>query len=343
MFDIPNNQLMLRQAVKLGVTYWDTADCYGGGRSEKGIGRYFTRRPQDRDKVFLVTKSDDFDPDGMTRLLVRSLERMNTTYVDLYFLHGVSRTRQFDDRQRRWAEAAKAAGKIRLFGFSTHSNMEDLMLWAADSGWIDGIMMTYNYRLMQTERMRDAVAACTAAGIGLTAMKTQADSFWRDVGDDSREAQDLVDRFVDRGYTVEQARLKAVWDEPAIASICSQMPNMTILMANAAAAMDRTALSARDRDALQRHAAATNSNYCAGCRRICESRIAGNVPVADILRYLMYYNRPGDRDRARRLFGRLPAGVRRDLPGCDYTAAEAHCPQRIAIGQAMRSAGAVLG
>jgi len=59
MFDIPGNQLLLKQALKWGVNYWDTADCYGWGRSEKGIGKYFKKYPQDRKKVFLVTKSDD--------------------------------------------------------------------------------------------------------------------------------------------------------------------------------------------------------------------------------------------------------------------------------------------
>ena len=45
MFDIPNNQLLLKQAVRWGVTYWDTANSYMGGRSEEGIGDYFTSYP----------------------------------------------------------------------------------------------------------------------------------------------------------------------------------------------------------------------------------------------------------------------------------------------------------
>ena len=48
------------------------------------------------------------------------------------------------------------------------------MLAAAKLGWVDGIMMTYNYRLMVKDEMKRAVDACAKAGIGLTAMKTQA-------------------------------------------------------------------------------------------------------------------------------------------------------------------------
>ncbi|MGD8676829.1 MAG: aldo/keto reductase, partial [Desulfobacterales bacterium] len=66
MFDIPNNQLLLKQAVKWGVTYWDTANSYEGGRSEKGIGKYFAKYPEDRKKIFLVTKTGAWTTGGMT-------------------------------------------------------------------------------------------------------------------------------------------------------------------------------------------------------------------------------------------------------------------------------------
>jgi uncharacterized protein len=152
MFDINSNMMMMKQAVRWGVTYWDTADCYQRG-SERGIGKYFSKYPEDRKKVFLVTKSDAGDPKGMSRLLERSLDRMQTDYIDLYFLHGIYSIDELDQSTRSWAERAKAGGKIRLFGFSTHSNMEDCLLGAAKLGWIDGIMMTYNYRLMYTNQM----------------------------------------------------------------------------------------------------------------------------------------------------------------------------------------------
>jgi hypothetical protein len=101
MFDIDGNQLMLKQAIRWGVTYWDTADCYQRG-SETGIGKYFARYPQDREKVFLVSKSDARDPDGMSELLDRSLERMKTSYLDLYFIHGVRDIDELNDETRRW-------------------------------------------------------------------------------------------------------------------------------------------------------------------------------------------------------------------------------------------------
>ena len=84
------DQLIFRQAFKMGVTYWDTADSYARGNNEKAIGKYFAKFPNDRQNVFLVTKAGTSDPQKLTKRLNTSLQRMNTSYVDMYFIHYVS-------------------------------------------------------------------------------------------------------------------------------------------------------------------------------------------------------------------------------------------------------------
>ena len=340
MFDIPNNQLLLKQALEWGVTYWDTADCYGGGKSEKGIGKFFSRRKSDvRKKVFLVTKSDERDPEGMTRLLNRSLDRMKTDYIDLYFIHALRDIGEINDETRKWADKAKSDGKIKLFGFSTHSNMEDCMLAAAKLGWIDGIMMTYNYRLMHTERMQAAVAACVDSGIGLTAMKTQGGG---PVLTENETELALAGRFMKRGFTDKQAKLKAVWENPKIASLCSQMPNLTILMSNVAAAVDKTALSKGDKKLFEQYVQETESTYCAGCADLCESVLNEDVPVGDIMRSMMYHHHYTDQDEARRQMSGITKEVLDRITEVDFSSAEKACPRRLQIGSIMKEAVALL-
>ena len=339
MFDIPSNQLLLKQALKWGVTYWDTADCYEGGGSEEGIGMFFERYPETRKKVFLVSKSDSRDPKGITKLLDRSLDRMKTDYIDLYFLHSVTKAKELDRDVQRWAESAKAQGKIRFFGFSTHRNMEECMQAAAKLGWIDGIMMTYNFRLMHEDRMKAAVKACVEAGIGLTAMKTQGGG---PVRMESGAELAMAGRFLRKGFTDKQAKLLAVWENPEIASICSQMPNLTILMSNVDAALKQSKLSSGDKRLLERYARETRSSYCAGCGRICESAIQEDVPISDIMRYLMYYHNYGERDRARELFAGLPEEQRQRVLSVDFSAAEGKCPQRLKIGRLLEEAADLL-
>jgi predicted aldo/keto reductase-like oxidoreductase len=327
--------LLLRQAAKWGVTYWDTANSYRGGNSEKGICKYFDKFPEDRKKIFLVTKSHAWTLAGMTRDLNNSLERMKTDFIDLFFVHSVSDISDIDGDIRVWTEKAKSEGKIRLFGFSTHSNMASCLLGASKLGWIDGIMMTYNYRLMHADRMKHAVDACTKAGIGLTAMKTQGGG---QVKTNTETEFELAGRFIKKGYTDAQAKLKAVWENPNIASICSEMPNMTILMANVAAAMNKTKLSSRDMNLLQQYAKKTHSDYCAGCTKICESAVNGQVPIGDVMRCLMYFYSYGERNHAIALFKDIAEKVRAKITSLNYSLAEKRCPQKMAIGSLMRNA-----
>ncbi len=339
MFDIPSNQLLLRQAIRWGVTHWDTAASYGGGRSEEGIGQFFERYPETRKEIFLVTKSDDHTPQGMTERLNRSLQRMKTDHVDLYFVHAVRNLTALDSNMKAWAEKAKSEGKIRFFGFSTHSNMEDCMLAGAKLGWIDAIMTTYNFRLMHEDKMKAAVEACVKAGIALTAMKTQGGG---SVSTASEAEMRMAGKFLKEGFTDRQAKLMAVWEEPNIANICSQMPNVTILMSNVSAALKRTQLSRDDREMLQRYASETASGYCAGCAHICEGALNHAVPVQDVMRCLMYHHNYGDSHEAWRLFSSIPEEVRSRMARMDYRAAEEKCPQRMPIGGLVREALKIL-
>jgi uncharacterized protein len=336
MFDLAANQLMLRQAIQWGITYWDTADCYHSG-SEAGIGRYFGRYPQDREKIFLVTKSDSREPQGISDLLNRSLERMNTDYIDLYFLHSVRQISELNGPVRRWAEKAKAEKKIRWFGFSTHHNMEQLLRDAAKLDWIDGIMMTYNFRNMHTAEMQDAVAACVSAGIGLTAMKTQAKGSWYDWSKTDPAAKELGEQLKRKGWSEEQAKLKAVWQNPHIASICSQMDSMRLLKANMEAAIDPTPLSSRQMHLLQELACATAAQYCIGCGK-CEAALTAEFPISDIMRCHMYCRDYGHADWAKAHFAAIPVRVREHLAAADFAAAEACCPQGMPIGRLVREA-----
>jgi predicted aldo/keto reductase-like oxidoreductase len=332
--------LMFRQAMKMGVTYWDTANSYGWGKNEKAIGKYFAKFANDREKVFLVTKAASLDPNKLTEKLNNSLQRMNTSYVDMYLIHHVKNVEdELTSEVKAWAEKAKADGKILLFGFSTHKNMENSLLEAAKLGWIDGIMTSYNYRLMVKDDMKRAVNDCAKAGIGLTAMKTQAAfsaHFYASIGSETDDALNMTESFLKKGYTKEQAKLKVVWENPNISSICSAMPNMTILQANVAAALNKNELSSRDKRRFEQYAQKTAGGYCAGCADICESAVDFRVPISDVLRCSMYYNSYGDRDKALALFDALPKDQKRNILKADCSKAEKKCPQKIQIGRVLK-------
>jgi aryl-alcohol dehydrogenase-like predicted oxidoreductase len=372
--DYLRNHLLLRQAIRMGVTYWDTAELYGQGASEEGIGTYFEKYPEDREKVFLVTKTTTREgPEAMTKALEGSLARLKTSYVDLYFLHNASdANKSLNLEVKQWAEKAKAEGKIRYFGFSAHANVEECLEFAAKQDWIDGIMMTYNYQTMGTDRVEAAVEACARAGIGMIAMKTMAkmSSFEGDappeipppreteeerrlhdtaISQMAKMAQEfkanapefaerLTERFVNKGFTMEQAKLKIVLENPHIASACTIMPNMTILLQNVAAATGQVQLTRKDKDLLNRYAALTAHQYCPGCTRHCESGAERELPIGVVMRCLMYARDYGDRDKGKSIYRALPSEIRRTIDHTDFAAAEKRCPRRLPIGKLMHEA-----
>ena len=341
-----SNKLMMHQAVKWGATFWDTWDSdrpWGGGITQKGVGNYFKQYPENRKNVFLMTKTDDRGPEALTPFLNKALREMNTDRIDFFVIHSVSDITSIHRGTRAWVENAKKAGKIRYFGVSSHANMEEVMTGAAESGWFDGVMVTYNYRVMHNQRMKIAVDECRKAGLAIIAMKTQAKSAWHDLGEETETARKLTDSFIVKGFTPAQAKLKAVWSNPDITGITSMMLNMTNFTANVAAALDRTKLSDSDLRLLNNYAKETRFQYCTGCTQICQSALTGEVPIGDVMRYLMYARAYRDRDRAIALYSNLPEETRADIIDIDYTLAEKRCPQKIAIGKIMRTAAKELG
>ncbi len=341
MLNLIDNQMLLRNALKYGVTYWDTADTYAGGNSELGIGKYLEKNPEVRKNLFIVSKTSSARTIAdIERPLQSSLKRMNTDYIDAYFPHWISEPGQLTDELKHWVESAKKRKLIRYFGFSTHSNMAKLLTAAAKLGWIDMIMTTYNFRLAENAEMQAAIDACHKAGIGLVAMKAAGKAIRNRSGEATVTEADkkLMEQLLKRGFTQEQAAIKLVLEDGRISCACVGMETVPLLTTNVAAVLDKTKFTQVDRRVFREYAEATCSGYCAGCANICNSVLPEVPYTSDIMRYLMYYNSYGDKNRARELFAQIPRNVRKKLLSINYKAAETQCPQHMPIGKLMAEA-----
>jgi len=338
--DTSGYQLLLRIGLNMGISYWDSSYNYGNGRNEQVIGQFFSKYPEERKNVFQVTKaSRTTEPAGMTRQLNISLERMQTDYIDLYLMHMLQDPGLLTTEIKTWAEQKKREGKIKFFGFSCHANMARMLLRASTLGWIDALMTSYNYQLMNDDDIKRGIDACARADIGLIAMKIQGERFRTS---DSPENVTIINHFINKGYTLQQARHKAIWEDERITTCLSEITNLTMLKENVAAATDGVRLSDTDRELLDKLAQNSRNLYCQGCLS-CESVMGRESGIPDVLRYMMYYTSYGKRDDARRLFRELPGSVRNSLALRDYSPAERICPNRIEIGKAMREAARILG
>ena len=129
---------ILNTAADSGVTFLDTADVYGNGRSERLIGHFLRERP---DGFFVATKlgrTGDLYPDHYTEAGVRaateaSLRRLELDAVDLTQLHCVPPAVLRDGAIFDWLRALKSEGKIHDFGASVES-MEEAKICLAQEG-----------------------------------------------------------------------------------------------------------------------------------------------------------------------------------------------------------------
>jgi len=340
----------MQAALLSGVRYIDTSERYENGRAEQVIGQVLERTGL-RDDVHLVTKTTRYrgvaDPVPVfLRDIDRSLERLRTDYVDAYLIHGIAgeNLKMLKDPAVKGAfEQLKAKGKIRFCGFSCHDPMlPELLETAAEVGWIDQVMIQYNFRAVDHDKLQRAIDSASKANIGLVAMKTQrgADAVLKAIDNDERlfEIDHTLKRMRDEGIKKEVAAIKAVWADERMRVAVSEMTTFSDLRENVQAS--REPLSLKEARLLDEHRRKTAHLSCQGCGHHCEPA-AGGLPVADVLRYFRYYAAYGKRSEARALYQALPAETRALAQG-DLSAAEHACPHGLPVVDLVRQADRVL-
>jgi len=342
-FNFLDNQIILRKAYDAGAIFWDTAPFYGGGNSELGIGKFLEKKPKARKNVLLCTKgSRAKDIKDADRIFHESLERMKTDYVDLYCgVHGLGKIDQLTDDMKSWAQNAKAKGLIKAFGFSCHRNMAENLRRAAKLGWVDFVMTSYNFRLMQDDEINQAIEACYKAGVGVIAMKTQGHSPGKYIDAnqelESQADKKVVDHFLKVGFNEGQAKIKAVLKNQFISCACVACKNISILNSNIASAKEPAKLAESDMNALKEYAEMTCRSYCIGCGQ-CEKIFPETPYIADTMRFLMYHDSYGETARAKQLFSQIPPDIKAKMTKINYRLAEKTCPQNLPITEIIAQA-----
>lgn len=122
----------LRTGIEAGMTLIDTAEMYGGGRSEALVGEAIA--PYDREKLFLVSKvlPGNANRRGMEKALDASMKRMGVEYLDLYLYHWRGGTPLYETVE--CLRKLQEKGKIRAWGVSNFDIDDMEELFALDGG-----------------------------------------------------------------------------------------------------------------------------------------------------------------------------------------------------------------
>jgi 1-deoxyxylulose-5-phosphate synthase len=167
---------IFRQAVDLGITFWDTANIYGFGTSEEIVGRALKKYTQ-REDIVLATKvffqvHDGPGGSGLSRKAIMqqidaSLSRLGTDYVDLYQIHRFDPETPVEETMEALHDVVKA-GKTRYIGASSMWAWQfaKMQHTAERNGWTRFVSMQNQYSLMQREEEREMFGLLADQGVG---------------------------------------------------------------------------------------------------------------------------------------------------------------------------------
>jgi len=167
-----------RQALDLGITFFDTANVYSAGTSEEFLGRALRSLGVNRDEVVIATKvhgrmHEGPNGAGLSRKAIlaqvdASLQRLGTDFVDLYQIHRLDHSVPMEETLEALHDVVKA-GKVRYLGASSMWAWQfTKALYTADAnGWTRFVSMQDHYNLLNREEEREMLPLCRDQGIGV--------------------------------------------------------------------------------------------------------------------------------------------------------------------------------
>ena len=166
-----DSQPFFRQALDLGINFWDTANVYSGGDSETIIGRFLRQNDIRRESMVLATKvcspmREEPNGSGLSRKAIlfeldQSLQRLQTDYIDLYQIHRGDYETPIEETLEALHDAVKA-GKVRYIGASSMYAWQfaKALYLSRLNGWTRFVSMQNHYNLLYREEEREMIGLC---------------------------------------------------------------------------------------------------------------------------------------------------------------------------------------
>jgi aryl-alcohol dehydrogenase-like predicted oxidoreductase len=246
-----DSQPFLKQALDLGINFFDTANAYSSGASEEVLGRFLKKNVR-REAVVIATKvfvpmRDEPNGSGLSRKAIfnevdASLQRLGTDYIDLYQTHRWDYQTPIEETLEALHDLVKS-GKVRYIGASSmYAWQFTKALYLAElKGWTRFVSMQNHYNLLYREEEREMMGVCAAEGIGVipwsplargrltrawkseTTSRSESDRFGNGMYGPTDEAdKHVVDRLgeiaAERGVPMAQIALAWMLSKPFITS-----------------------------------------------------------------------------------------------------------------------------
>jgi len=179
----------IERALDAGINFFDTADVYSLGESEKVTGNLLKKLGVKRENVVIATKvngqmSDDINDRGLSRKHIldsidKSLKRLGMDYVDLYQIHRWDYETPIEETMEALNDVVRA-GKARYIGASSMFawQFSKAQYTAQSHGWTRFVSMQNHYNLAYREEEREMIPLCLDQGVGLIPWSPMARGFF---------------------------------------------------------------------------------------------------------------------------------------------------------------------
>jgi aryl-alcohol dehydrogenase-like predicted oxidoreductase len=177
---VEESQQIIDRYIELGGNFIDTANFYTASHSEKIIGDHIGRHPERRDRLVIATKFSGNlypgDPNGggsgrksLINACENSLRRMQTDYIDLYWLHMWDANTPIDETMAALDDLVRA-GKVRYIGVSDTPawKIVEANLIARFRGWSAFVGLQIEYSLLERTVEQELVPMAGEFGLGIT-------------------------------------------------------------------------------------------------------------------------------------------------------------------------------
>lgn len=331
---------ILREAIDRGINYIDTSESYQNGNSERQIARLF--KAVGRDRIYVGTKfhlRGNWNKDFIIHRVNKSLQRLETDYIDVLLIHGASNPDHIiDERVVAAFEQLKKEGKYRFRGLSCHSNHHKVVRKAVECGYYDMVQLAYNVFDIQEARkdgevfddylgasgIRRLISFARSKNMGIIVMKALK------VGGKRQN----LERYRTGSTSLFQAMLKWVLSNRNISSVVTEMLTHEQLEEDLAA-VDQP-LSKEERRTLLRHVLENGKDYCHLCGT-CESHCPSHIKITSLMHALLYLENYGKENLAKKVYSHLKPDE--TVSSCqDCGECERFCPYGVSIRQKMRRA-----
>jgi aryl-alcohol dehydrogenase-like predicted oxidoreductase len=177
---VEESEAILHRFIELGGNFIDTANVYTKGHAERIIGDAVGRDRQRRDRLVIATKffgnlyRGDPNGGGAGRKAIvasceQSLRRLQTDYIDLYWMHAWDRFTPIDESMRALDDLVRA-GKVRYIGFSDTPawKVTQAQLLAQLHGWTPLVALQIEYSLIERTVESELMPMARELGLGVT-------------------------------------------------------------------------------------------------------------------------------------------------------------------------------